>query len=54
MINKTGRRVFLAMRSDPKQINVKTGQGSKVTYDPSKNKSQRQDDITFKKRIPAL
>ena len=30
------KQVFQAMRSDPKQINVKTGQGNKVTYDPSK------------------
>ena len=54
VINKTRKRVFHAMRFDPKEINVKTGQGNKVAYDPSKNKSQRQDDINFKKRIPAL
>ena len=35
-IIKTGKGIFQAMKSDPKQINVKKGQGNKVTYDPSK------------------
>ena len=35
-LDKTGKRVFQAMGSDPKQINVKVSQGNEVTYGPSK------------------
>ena len=35
-LDKTGKRVFRAMGSDPKQINLKISQGNEVTYGPSK------------------